>query len=445
MGALVLLGTAAAAAQTPTTQPLSAAVTQQAQTAAPASAPAQQTMTLEQALTLARANSPDLAKAASTVGEAQATRADARAALLPSLKFESSYIYTQPNGTPSGVYVANNGANEYIDQANVHTGLGVAEAAGLRSADAALEAARAEEAIAQRGLVVTVVQRYDAMVVAQRKHATAQTALQTADRFSTITRDRQRGGEAAEADVIKADIEVQQRRRELREAELALHTTQNELAIVVFATYNPAFGVVDDLAEPAPLPPFETVQALAEKNNPALAAASASLRQANQDIWVARGQILPSVSLDYFYGLDSTDFATTVDGVRNLGSSVVASLNVPLWNWGATGAHIAAARLRAREAQVGLSFATRELQADLHSFYEEAQASREELDSLKQTVDLSTNSLRLTILRYQAGESTVLEVVDAQTTLSDAQNAYDDGLARYHLALANLQTLTGTL
>jgi outer membrane protein TolC len=47
------------------------------------------------------------------------------------------------------------------------------------------------------------------------------------------------------------------------------------------------------------------------------------------------------------------------------------------------------------------------------------------------------------LLRYQAGESTILEVSDAQTTLVQARNAYDDGLVRYRLALANLQTLTG--
>jgi outer membrane protein TolC len=37
-----------------------------------------------------------------------------------------------------------------------------------------------------------------------------------------------------------------------------------------------------------------------------------------------------------------------------------------------------------------------------------------------------------------------LELVDAQNTLNQARNAYDDGLARYRVALANLQTLTGT-
>ena len=42
------------------------------------------------------------------------------------------------------------------------------------------------------------------------------------------------------------------------------------------------------------------------------------------------------------------------------------------------------------------------------------------------------------------GESSVLEVVDAQSALTSAENAQIDGKTRYRLALANLQTLTGT-
>ena len=55
----------------------------------------------------------------------------------------------------------------------------------------------------------------------------------------------------------------------------------------------------------------------------------------------------------------------------------------------------------------------------------------------------ATESLRLNTLRYQAGEATILELVDAQTALIQARNAYDDGMVRYRLAIANLQTLTG--
>jgi outer membrane protein TolC len=51
----------------------------------------------------------------------------------------------------------------------------------------------------------------------------------------------------------------------------------------------------------------------------------------------------------------------------------------------------------------------------------------------------------LTVLRYEGGEATALEVVDAQSTLAQARNAYDDGLARYRIAVAELDTLSGRL
>jgi outer membrane protein TolC len=93
---------------------------------------------------------------------------------------------------------------------------------------------------------------------------------------------------------------------------------------------------------------------------------------------------------------------------------------------------------------VEFSFAQRQLLAHLRQFYSEAEIARSEMQSLASSAEMATDSLRLTTLRYQAGESTVLEVVDAQNTLTLARNAYDDGQARFRVAVANLQTLTGT-
>ena len=75
----------------------------------------------------------------------------------------------------------------------------------------------------------------------------------------------------------------------------------------------------------------------------------------------------------------------------------------------------------------------------------EAQAAQEQLASLRSSVDLAAESLRLIVLRYQAGEATALEVVDAQNTATIARNGYDDGLARFRIATANLQSITGAL
>jgi outer membrane protein TolC len=155
------------------------------------------------------------------------------------------------------------------------------------------------------------------------------------------------------------------------------------------------------------------------------------------------------LGLDYSYGIDANHYAVngfdplTGGPVKNLGYAATATLQIPLWNWGASRSKVRQADLQRDQAQVELSFAQRKAAADLKIFYNEAQTARSEMESLRQSQDLAGESLRLTTLRYQAGEATVLEVLDAQNTLTVAQNALGDGQQRFRVALANLQTLTG--
>jgi len=83
------------------------------------------------------------------------------------------------------------------------------------------------------------------------------------------------------------------------------------------------------------------------------------------------------------------------------------------------------------------------LLANLYLYYNEALTARAAVDVGRRAAELATESLRLVNLRYQAGESSALEVVDAQKTLVDTRNAYDDAQTRYRVALSQLQTLTG--
>src|SRR5690349_8830865 len=77
-------------------------------------------ITLQQAMELARVNSPQLASANITALLAHEDRVQAKAALLPNANWFNQFIYTQPNGTPSGVFVANDGPHVYNNQAIVH-------------------------------------------------------------------------------------------------------------------------------------------------------------------------------------------------------------------------------------------------------------------------------------------------------------------------------------
>ena len=162
------------------------------------------------------------------------------------------------------------------------------------------------------------------------------------------------------------------------------------------------------------------------------------------EIKSARAALLPSVSFDYFYGMNANNFGIhDREGLLNLGSVAQVQMTIPIWNWGATQSRIKQAELRRQQARNDLTLAQRQLLASLNAFYLEAQSSSLQIATLRRSLELSNSSLRLSVLRYQAGEISVLEVVDAQSTVVLARNAYADGVVRYRVSLANLQTLTG--
>ncbi len=402
------------------------------------------TLTLEDALQRARANSVQFQAAVTEAGVAHEEKVQSRAGLLPTVTYNAQYLYTQGNGTAAGRFIANNAVHEYVSQGNAHQVLDLARVAEYRRASAADAMAKARSEVAARGLVVTVVQSYYGLVVAQRKYATAQQAAKEAQRFLKISQALEQAGEVAHSDVLKAQLQSNDRQNNFQEAQLTMERSRLTLAVLLFPNFEQNFSVVDDLRIPPALPALPEVRQLAAKNNPDLRAALAALQAANQEVAAAWSGHLPSLSFDYFYGIDATNFATRTGSIRNLGYAASASLTVPVWSWGATQSKVRQAGLRRQQARLELSAAQRQILANLHAFYAEAEAARSELETLRSSAELASESLHLTTLRYQAGEASVLEVVDAQNTFAQARNAYDDGEARYRVALASLQTLTGS-
>jgi len=406
-------------------------------------------VSLSRAIELARTNSTVYSAALTEASSAHEDRTQARDALLPQLTFNNQYLYTQANELGQVRFIANNAVHEYASQGNVHESIDVAAFAAYRKTAAAAVVARAKAEIAARGLVVTVVQSYFAALAAQNKLDSARRAADEGDRFYQLTQQLEHGGEVAHSDTIKAELQAQDRRRQLQEAQLALLNTRLDLAVLIFPNFQDNFVLTENLAASAPLPTLEEVQQQAARDNPVLRAALETVNMTNHDVTAARAEYLPSLGLDYFYGIDAAQFATNsaVNGQKlsNLGSSALASLNFPVWNWGATQSRVRQAQLQQKQAKLELSYAQRKLIAEIRSLYAEAESSLNQLVGLQRSAELAAESQRLITLRYKGGEATVLEVVDSQTAFVQANNNYQDGAVRYRVALANLQTLTGVL
>ena len=412
------------------------------------------TLTLHDALEMARKYDTAYSSAMTDARLAHEDRLQHRAEHLPSVGFTTQELLTAGNGTlPTGRFVTNDGVHVYRSWGVVHQDLSpIALMPGYSHAPAAEALAKARAEIALRGLTVTVTKNYYALIVAQRKYASAQEAVEQAQHVFTITKEREAGGEVAHSDVIKSELQFSQQKQAYQEAQLAMDNARLALTVMLSPTLNENITVVDDLSSAQDLPPFNDVRAMAEHENPDVRAATEAMKFAGADVSSARGAFLPTITVDTDYGIEANAYAlrSVVSAypkagvLPNLGHFVTANLTLPIWDWGVLRSKLRQAEYKQKLARLELSQTQRQVLSNLYSFYNEAVAARSELESLHHSAELAAESLRLTTLRYQAGESTILELVDAQNSLVQARDADDDGQARYRVALANLQTLTGS-
>ena len=411
-------------------------------------------ITLQDALDRATRLDVQYQLAISNAGIAREDRVQARAALLPGISQTTQLLQTQGNGiTPNGRFVTNDGVHVYrswgVARQEISAETFLKSTYQRAQAGEALANARVE--IAQRGLVLTVTRNYYTFLTSQRKYGTAQQSVQQAQRFLEITQQQENAGQAAHSDVVKAQIQYEQQRQAFQEATLGVDNARLNLAVLLFPDFNENFNVVDDLDSAQALPPFPEIQSMAAEANPELRAAQAALRQASFDVRVAKNAFLPAIAIDAVYGIEANAFAVRSRAAAfpeagvlpNLGFFITANFTLPVFDWGIRQSKVRQAETRERQSQVELTQTQRVLLANLYLYYNESLTARAAVDVSRGAAELATESLRLVNLRYQAGESTALEVVDAQKTLVDTHNAYDDAQTRYRVALSQLQTLTG--
>ena len=414
------------------------------------------TITLQDAIERARKNDPTYLSSVSDAKSASEDRLQARNALLPNITATTQYLGTQGDGgkISDGRFVTNDGIHVYRAWGVLHQDLSpnLLMGTGLKRAKAAEALAKAKSEIARRGLTVTVSKDFYGLVVAQRKYATAQQAVDQAKHFFDLAGQLEREGQGPHSDSLKAEVQYRIQLQAFDEAKLGMEDARLTLAVLLFPTFNENFSVVDDLDSAQALPAFPEVQAMAEKENPDLRVALETARESEFDVTSAKTAFLPTLTVDADYGIEANCFALRcarasfpeIGVVPNLGYFVTAALTIPVWDWGTLRSKLHQAQYKEQAAKAALNQEQQLKITELYAAYNEAAVARSAVDASRRTAELAAESLRLVNLRYEGGASPATEVVDAQTTLVTARNAYIDAQARFRAALAGLQTITGT-
>lgn len=236
-----------------------------------------------------------------------------------------------------------------------------------------------------------------------------------------FVRRRARGGLASDLDVNQAEVVYRdssaqltdlRRQRLLIEHQLGTLTGRLDLAV----------PSGDLLALPVPpVPPAGLPSTLLERR-PDVRQAEEQLVASNAQIGIAKAAMLPTISLTGNYGAESRALAMLVGGGANIWS-VGFGLSLPIFDAGRLQARADAAVARQKQAVAGYQRASESAFREVADALSNLQQTAAGEDDLQARAVAARSSLRLARIRYEAGYSAYLEVLDAQRTANDAELA----------------------
>lgn len=408
------------------------------------------TLTLDDALRLANAQVSTFQTARLNELIAAEDLRQAQAAFLPKVSVPLSYIYTSPAlGLPPGEprvqsFIANNAINEYEGLVNVSGDLDVAGRlrASLARNRALLAAARAGTEVARRALAQAVIEAYYGLALANVEHRAAEGNLRAAEEFEHITSLLLSGGEVASVDLTRAQLQTLTRRDELERARVNEEVAAGALRVFVGYQFTRPI-ITTDLALALPVASeYEQFRADDISRRPELTQFEQQLLAARQDIKIARAERLPSLSYSLNGGFD-TDSLRGPRLKEHSGVSAAVSLNIPVFDWGASRSRERQARLRAEIAATERTLALRGFTQQFYAARSQAASAAARINLAREGVRKAEDNVSASIARYRAGEAQIVEVTDAQTTLVAQRTALYQAIFDYQTALARLRQATG--
>jgi outer membrane protein TolC len=405
----------------------------------PARAQDMPTVTLREALRRATSLDPNYVQSLGQIDNAEWGRRAARLAfILPSINAEldltkySAEFFNLGTGQPQSSAVTATLAGSYeLFRLRKFTDLGTTRAA--------LESAEASEVQQRFRTAFLVESDYYGVLASQALDRVAAERLRRAEEQLTVGRARVVSGAAVQTDSLQLVLEVTRARIDRVRAEAALRVARLQLGRRI-GEAGPVAAAEADSVPPVELPvtlPDAVTEALAQ--GPQYRVARANERQAAATLRGQRGEYLPSVVLS---GANQTFDSKFFPTARNI-SSVTLSVILPLWNLGQREIAITQARVNRDVSRAIRADLERGAQRDVTEAYEAYRTARTTVDLSALALAAAAENFRVQEARYRSGATTILELLDGQISLTQAQADVVQANYATRLALAGLEVILG--
>jgi outer membrane protein, multidrug efflux system len=288
------------------------------------------------------------------------------------------------------------------------------------------EAARAELLASEEGrrnvelaLVSEVAAAYFDLLAFDHQLGIVRDTLGSRGESVRLQRLRFEHGTISELDLAQAEAELAATEATVPALERAVRQTEDRLAVLlgrIGGTVERG-GALSGVAPPEV--PVGLPSALLARR-PDVVAAEQRLAAANARIGAARAAYFPSISLTGYAGSESAELSSLFASGTGVWQAALGLVE-PIFNAGRTRRQVEAARARERQALAAYTKAVQSAFAEVEDALVARRTGAEERAVLARQVEALSRARRLAGLRYEAGESSYLEVLDAERSLFRAE------------------------
>jgi len=392
---------------------------------ASASADAGQVLTLRQAIDLSLSSDPRLK--AGTLGIRAADGRVTQAGLSPNP--EASIEIEDSLG--SGAYHGFSRTQTTLQISQLFE-LGGKLERRVEAAGASRRVAVADREVVRLDVMAGTTEAYVAMLGAQKRLAIAENRLARAGRLIPGLKRQAQAGASSSVEVTRGEVSVDLARIEVDRAKAAVASARRNLASRLGPQAASFASVAGDLDRTTPPPPLDAVLADLDAN-PRLVRWNALGLQRDAELGVQRSLAMPDLTV----GIGPRRYSETGD------TGVVFSLSMPIPVNNRNQGAIVEARRELEKVGQDQQAARDALYRDISDAYGELQAAWDEIGRLKgATLPSARKAMSGVESGYGQGRFGVIDLLDAQNTLSEAESRLGDALVAYHSAVAKIEGLT---
>ncbi len=397
-------------------------------------------VTLAQALRAAARLDPDYVAALGQIDDAEwGRRAAWSVFVLPSVSLQTSLNKFSNQGFNLGTGTL----APQIVQGSVNLSYdlfrGGAKFFELSRARSEVESAKANELQARFSTALLTESDYYDVLAERELLRVASERVRRAEEQLAVARARVISGAAVRTDSLQLLLELTRARVDLLRQQSSLTVARVQLGRRV-GVPGPVDAVPLDTA-PAPELPISQDSAVAEAlaRGPQYRVAAAAERVASAALKAERGSYLPQVSLFWQYQGFDERFLPDAFTRRVWGFQV----SLPIWDGGQREITVSRARTNRDVARAALRDSELAARRDAIEAYQNYLTARASAELARQGVSVARENLEVQNNRYRAGATTILDLLTAQVSLSEAEAGLVQARYGTRLALAGLEAVLG--